>query len=61
MKSRVVGAFVPSGTGRLSDRIPAYGAGRICGAPGCDTVLSTYDPAPYCSVHDVARASRRRS
>ena len=61
VKSRAVGAFVPTGTGRLSERIPAFGAGRVCGAPDCDTVLSTYNPAPYCSVHDAAGTSRRRS
>jgi hypothetical protein len=57
----VVGAFVLTGTGRPSQRIPAFGTGRICGAPDCDTVLSTYNPAPYCSVHDAGGIPRRRS
>jgi hypothetical protein len=60
MKSRIVGAFVPTGTGRPSQRIPAYGTGRICGAPHCNTVLSTYNPAQYCSVHASVGMPRRR-
>ena len=59
MKSRVTGAFQLPSTGKLSDRIPAYGHGRVCAAPGCDTVLSTYNPSPYCSVHD--RLGERRT
>jgi len=60
VKSRVIGAFVQTGTGRPGQRIPAYGGGRICGAPHCDTVLSQYNPAPYCSVHDAVGTPRRR-
>ncbi|HET6475777.1 MAG TPA: hypothetical protein VFH93_06865 [Thermoleophilia bacterium] len=60
MKSRVIGSFVSSSAGRPSQRIPAYGRGRICDAPHCDTVLSTYNPALYCSLHDVVGMPRRR-
>jgi hypothetical protein len=56
-----VGAFVSPGTGRVSDRITAYGHGRICEKPGCGTRLSTYNPALFCSLHDTADARRRRS
>jgi hypothetical protein len=61
VKSRVIGAFVSPCAGRISQRIPAYGRGRVCEAPRCDTVLSNYNPAVYCSVHDVVGIPRRRS
>lgn len=61
VKSRVIGAFLSPCAGRVGQRIPAYGRGRICEAPRCDTVLSTYNPAVYCSLHDVAGVARRRS
>jgi hypothetical protein len=60
VKSRVAGAFLSSGVGRISDRIPAYGSGRICEASGCGTLLSTYNPGNYCSVHDAAKIRRSR-
>jgi len=60
VKSRIAGAFLLPSTGKTSDRVPAYGRGRICEACGCDTVLSTYNPAPYCSVHDHAGERRPR-
>ena len=44
--------MVPS-TGRVSDRIAAFGLGRICESPGCDTVLSKYNSSHFCSVHDA--------
>lgn len=61
MKSRVIGSFMQTGAGRPGQQIPAYGGGRVCGAPHCDTVLSTYNPALYCSLHDVAAVPKRRS
>jgi hypothetical protein len=60
VKSRVAGAFQLPSTGKTSDRILAYGRGRICEARGCDTVLSAYNPAPFCSVHDHAGERRPR-
>ena len=60
VKSRVAGAFRFPSAGKISDRIPAYGRGRICEASGCDTLLSTYNPAVYCSLHDVPGAPRTR-
>ena len=61
MKSRVIGGYLQTGVGRPSQQIPAFGSGRICGAPLCGTVLSTYNPALYCSLHDVVAVPRRRS
>lgn len=28
-----------------------YGHGRVCAVDGCGTVLSIYNPAPFCAVH----------
>ena len=53
MKSRAAGSYMVPSTGRVSDRIAAFGLGRICETPGCDTVLSKYNPAHFCSVHDA--------
>ena len=64
MKSRVAGRYLSTGTGKISDRIPAYGRGRVCEEPGCGTLLSNYNPAHFCSVHDAAQSSlssQRRS
>ena len=61
MKSRVIGSYLQTGAGRPSQKIPSFGAGRVCGAPLCGTVLSTYNPALYCSLHDVVAVPRRRS
>jgi hypothetical protein len=61
VKSRVVGSFLQTGVGRPSQKISNYGSGRICGMPHCGTVLSAYNPALYCSLHDVAAVPRRRA
>ena len=53
MKSALMGRFLAPSTGKISDRIRAYGHGRICQEPGCDTLLSTYNPALYCSLHEA--------
>lgn len=38
-----------------------YRAGRVCCEPGCETVLSIYNPEDRCSRHAiVASATRRR-
>ena len=52
MKSRSAGHFLSPSVGKIRDKIPAYGRGRICEAPGCGTLLSTYNPALYCSLHE---------
>lgn len=60
MKSRVIGSYLQTGAGRPGQKIPAFGGGRVCGAPHCDTVLSTYNPAEYCALHDVTAVPKRR-
>jgi hypothetical protein len=56
----VAGAFLSLGVGKVSDRVPAYGSGRICAASGCGTLLSTYNPGHFCSLHDGAEMRRSR-
>ena len=60
MKSRKIGSYLQTGSGRPNQRIPAFGGGRVCGAPHCGTVLSTYNPALFCALHDVAAVPKRR-
>jgi hypothetical protein len=59
-KVRTAGTFLSPRTGKISDRIPAYGRGRVCEAPGCGTLLSTYNPAHYCSLHAAIGVPRPR-
>jgi hypothetical protein len=51
MKVRLAGGFMSARSGKNGDRIQTYERGRVCEAPGCDTVLSTYNPAVRCSLH----------
>jgi hypothetical protein len=41
--------------GKRSDRVKAYGRGRVCATPGCFTILSDYNPSGYCSLHGAGR------
>jgi len=36
---------------RARDRPKAFGVGRICAEPGCETLLSRYNPDTLCSLH----------
>jgi hypothetical protein len=56
MKVRIAGGFLSEGTGKVSDRLQTYGRGRVCEAPGCGALLSTYNPARFCSVHATVGA-----
>jgi hypothetical protein len=43
--------------------VRSFGSARICGADGCETRLSRYNPDSYCSVHrgwDRQVITRRR-
>jgi hypothetical protein len=51
MKSRVAGSYLSPASGKASERIAAYGRGRVCAAPGCTTLLSAYNPGSCCSLH----------
>jgi hypothetical protein len=48
----------PRPSGKISDRVPAYGPGRICAAPGCGTRLSIYNDSVHCSLHDIKEAGQ---
>ena len=43
------------------DRPRTYGAGRVCAADGCDTVLSSYNPSSVCCLHSQGWTLHRRS
>ena len=44
----------------LTDRVSVKARGRVCAHEGCDTILSIYNPATYCSAHASEGFSRRR-
>ncbi len=46
--------------GRTTHQVRSFGAGRICVAGGCDTVLSSYNPSSWCAIHDRLRPERKR-
>jgi hypothetical protein len=35
-------------------RVQVQRRGRLCAQEGCDTVLSVYNPVPFCSLHEHA-------
>jgi len=35
----------------VEDRLATYGNDRVCAADGCRTVLSRYNPSPFCCLH----------
>jgi hypothetical protein len=43
------------------ERPRTYGAGRVCTADGCDTVLSSYNPSSVCCLHNQGWTVHRRS
>jgi hypothetical protein len=51
VKARIVGGFLSPKSGKMGDRIQAYGHGRVCEAVSCGTVLSTYNPGHFCALH----------
>jgi hypothetical protein len=50
-------------SGGADDYPQTYGVGRRCGAEGCETVLSKYNPSDVCAVHTIVQAepARRRT
>jgi hypothetical protein len=42
IRRRAVGADIP---------VRSFGRRRVCQAPGCEVVLSSYNPARRCSTH----------
>lgn len=43
-----------------ADRITVRARGRVCAHEGCDTILSIYNPAKYCSAHGAEALGRSR-
>jgi hypothetical protein len=59
---------VVASSGRVQFGVPSKGksmkvstAGRVCQSDGCTTVLSIYNQAPDCSVHERRILSRARA
>ena len=48
------------GAPRKSQAVRKYPRDRVCGATACRTVLSIYNGAGYCSVHEQPVAAARR-
>jgi hypothetical protein len=44
----------------LTDRVAVRERGRICAHDGCDTILSIYNRAKYCSAHLADALDRPR-
>jgi len=52
-------APVASRTVSAEGRLTTYGSGRVCAAEGCTTVLSSYNPSPFCCLHGHGWARER--
>jgi hypothetical protein len=37
---------------RIGEKVSSFPAGRVCGEDRCVTVLSVYNSAAFCSVHE---------
>ena len=61
MKARLTGSYLSLRSGKNSDRILAYGRGRVCKASGCETVLSNYNPGHFCALHAATEALQASS
>jgi endogenous inhibitor of DNA gyrase (YacG/DUF329 family) len=61
MSTRITGTLNPWGPASRAHRVRSYQSGRICAHPDCDTILSVYNPARYCTIHaSLAAGGRRR-
>ena len=60
MSTRITGTLNPWGPVSQACRVRSYQSGRICAHPDCDTILSIYNPAKYCTVHRSLAANGRR-
>ena len=49
--SRIV-ALPINQSGREARRLKRNPKGRVCAHPGCETILTTYNPADKCMLHD---------
>lgn len=61
MVSSVIRASFNGGVERAaSDSVTVYERGRVCAESGCSTMLSVYNPSPYCAAHAALAAPRPR-
>jgi hypothetical protein len=44
---------------RADECPPTFGAGRVCAAPGCETLLSSYNPGSVCCLHSKGWTAER--
>jgi hypothetical protein len=51
-------ALAVSGGRRV--KVLLFAPGRVCAAPGCETILSTYNPSSYCALHQRQEPATRR-
>lgn len=58
---RVSAVHGKSAMANPDERPRTYGAGRVCTADGCDTVLSSYNPSSVCCLHAQGWTVSRRS
>lgn len=58
---RVSAVHGKSAMANPDERPRTYGAGRVCTADGCDTVLSSYNPSTVCCLHSQGWTIHRRS
>ena len=56
-KSALLGVLA----GPLRPPSPTYPPGRVCGAEGCGTRLSVYNPTDTCAIHEELRPFNHRS
>jgi hypothetical protein len=61
MSAYVYRAVGPQPAGRPCDKVKTYPRDRVCGAEGCGTVLSAYNPSSLCSLHIGAESPRQYS
>jgi hypothetical protein len=54
MTTRITGSLHPWGAISRAERVRVYASGRVCAEASCQTVLSIYNPCPYCTVHEKA-------
>lgn len=53
--------IIDGGSSNSHDRPPRKSApGRECAAHGCRTRLSIYNDSPFCALHHLCAAPRRR-
>jgi len=58
MRGSKIVALPINQSGREARRLARNPKGRVCAHPGCDTILTTYNPSPHCFRHDKSWSTR---